>query len=48
MGGQRAAAGAVRTYIANQEKHHRVKSFREELIEMVKKAGIQYEQKYLD
>lgn len=39
---------AVRHYIANQEEHHRVKSFREELIEMLNKAGVEYDPKYLD
>jgi putative transposase len=39
---------AVRHYIANQEEHHRVKSFREELIEMLNKAGIEYDAQYLD
>jgi hypothetical protein len=34
------ARDAVKSYIANQEEHHRVKSFREELIEMLKRAGI--------
>jgi putative transposase len=40
--------GAVRKYIANQEEHHRVKPFRDELVEMLEKAGIKYEPKYLD
>jgi REP element-mobilizing transposase RayT len=40
--------GAVRKYIANQEEHHRVKSFREELIELLGRAGIEYDAKYLD
>ena len=39
---------AVRHYIANQEEHHRVKTFREELIEMLKKAEIEYDARYLD
>ena len=39
---------AVKHYIANQEEHHRVKSFREELVEMLAKAGIEYDAKYLD
>ena len=39
---------AVRHYIANQEEHHRVKSFREELVAMLNKAGIEYDPKYLD
>ena len=39
---------AVKHYIANQEEHHRVKSFREELVEMLNKAGVEYDPKYLD
>jgi putative transposase len=39
---------AVRQYIARQEEHHRTKSFREELVEMLNKAGIEYDPKYLD
>ncbi len=42
------AREAVRSYIANQEEHHRVKSFRLELVEMLEKAGIEYDPKYLD
>lgn len=39
---------AVKEYIANQEEHHRVKSFREELVEMLNKAGVEYDPQYLD
>lgn len=39
---------AVRNYIANQEAHHRLTPFREELIVMLEKAGVEYDQKYLD
>ena len=39
---------AVQNYIANQEEHHRTKSFREELISMLEQAGIEYDPKYLD
>jgi putative transposase len=39
---------AVQHYIDSQEEHHRVKSFREELIEMLAKAGIEYDPQYLD
>jgi REP element-mobilizing transposase RayT len=39
---------AVRKYIANQEKHHRARSFREELVSMLEMAGIEYDPKYLD
>ena len=42
------ACEAVRTYIAHQDQHHRVKSFREELVEMLNKSGIDYDPKYLD
>jgi putative transposase len=38
----------VKHYIANQDEHHRVKSFREELVETLDKAGIEYDPQYLD
>jgi REP element-mobilizing transposase RayT len=38
----------VKHYIANQEEHHRVKSFRDELMEMLNKAEIEYDPQYLD
>lgn len=38
----------VRKYIANQARHHRVMSFREELVEFLNKAGVKYEDRYLD
>jgi putative transposase len=42
------ARDAVIKYIANQEEHHRQHSFREELIELLERAGIEYDPKYLD
>jgi putative transposase len=39
---------AVRHYISHQEEHHRVRSCREELVEMLNKAGVQYDPRYLD
>ena len=39
---------AVRKYISNQEEHHRLRSFREELVEFLEKAGVEYDQRYLD
>lgn len=39
---------AVRQYISTQEEHHRVRPFREELVAMLRKAGIEYDPKYLD
>jgi len=42
-----SALSAVTRYIDNQEEHHRVKSFHEELIEMLNKAGVDYNPAYL-
>jgi REP element-mobilizing transposase RayT len=42
------ARADVKRYIANQEEHHRTKTFREELIEMLQRAGVEYDPKYLD
>lgn len=42
------ARPAVKKYIANQEEHHRRKSFKEELISMLEQAGIEYDPRYLD
>ena len=33
---------AVRKYISSQEEHHRLKSFREEFVELLEKAGVEY------
>ncbi len=38
----------VQKYIANQEEHHRKKTFREEFVMMLKQAGIEFEEKWLD
>jgi putative transposase len=37
----------VRRYILNQEEHHRHKSFQDEYIEMLKLAGIEYDERYV-
>jgi len=42
------ALQAVKLYISNQDEHHRVKSVREELIEMLEKAGVEYDPQFLD
>jgi len=39
---------AVREYIANQEEHHRTKTFQEELVTFLKKAGVAYDERYLE
>ena len=43
-----SAREAVRQYIATQEEHHRTRTFREELVEFLKKSGIAFDPKYLD
>jgi putative transposase len=43
-----SARESVQRYIASQEEHHRVKSFREELVEFLEKSGVAYDPKYLD
>ena len=42
-----SARSAVLKYIGNQREHHRVKSYREELIEMLQKAEVECDPKYL-
>ena len=42
-----SATDAVRHYIANQETHHAKSSYMDELKELLGKAGIAYEEKYL-
>ena len=37
----------VRRYIQNQESHHRRTSFKEELIELLQRHGIEYDERYL-
>ena len=37
----------VYRYIENQENHHKIKTFREEYIEMLKKFEVEYDEKYI-
>jgi REP element-mobilizing transposase RayT len=37
----------VRHYIANQEEHHRKKTFQEEYVELLKRNGVAYDERYL-
>ncbi|NNC88987.1 MAG: IS200/IS605 family transposase [Akkermansiaceae bacterium] len=39
---------SAREYVANQEEHHRKKSFREELVEFLERAGVEFDPRYLD
>ncbi len=42
------ARPGVQQYIANQEEHHRARSSRDELLEMLAKAGIEYDPQYFE
>jgi REP element-mobilizing transposase RayT len=42
------ARDPVKLYIGNQAEHHRVKPFREELIEMLRLAEVEFEERFLD
>jgi len=42
------ARDAVKSYIAHQEEHHRATTYQDELIEMLRMAGIDYDPRYLD
>ena len=42
------ARDAVRSYIGSQREHHRSQTFKEELIELLERAGVEYDPKYLD
>ncbi|HOF17634.1 MAG TPA: transposase [Phycisphaerae bacterium] len=39
--------GAVKSYIARQEEHHRKRSFEEELVALLEKHGLEYDRKYV-
>ncbi|HEY8962004.1 MAG TPA: IS200/IS605 family transposase [Luteolibacter sp.] len=43
-----SAAPAVREYIARQAEHHRHRTFRDELIEFLRKTGVAFDERYLD
>jgi putative transposase len=34
-------------YVKNQQEHHRVKTYREEVIELLKEHGIEFDERYL-
>ena len=38
---------SVRKYIENQEKHHARRSFRDELVSLLQKHGIEFDERYL-
>ncbi len=45
--GSPSATESVRSYIANQEQHHKKQSFVEELKDLLERAGVEYDEKYL-
>ena len=38
---------AVHKYILNQQEHHKKETFQEELLRILKKCGVQYDEQYL-
>ncbi|VAX42358.1 hypothetical protein MNBD_PLANCTO03-1281 [hydrothermal vent metagenome] len=42
------AVEAVKRYLAKQKEHHKTMSFREELIEFLRRYQMPYDERYLD
>lgn len=40
-------AATVRRYIANQAEHHRKRTFREELFEILERHGVEFDERYV-
>lgn len=38
---------AVRTYLAHQAEHHRTMTFREELVALLQRHGVEYDERYI-
>ncbi len=38
---------AVRRYIEQQEEHHRTRTFREEYLEMLRRSGVEFDERYV-
>ena len=43
-----SAVADVRAYVLNQEEHHHIRSFREELVIMLQRSGVVFDPRYLD
>jgi putative transposase len=39
--------GAVKRYLANQEKHHRKRSYRDEFRELLRRHGLEWDERYV-
>jgi hypothetical protein len=37
----------VREYIARQEEHHQERTYQEEYLELLKRSGVDYDERYL-
>jgi REP element-mobilizing transposase RayT len=37
----------VKNYIARQEEHHRKKTFKEEYVELLRRSGVEFDERYL-
>jgi putative transposase len=42
-----SALGGLRKYIAQQKMHHRIKTFQEEYLELLRENGIEFDERYL-
>ena len=42
-----SAVPAVKRYLAEQEEHHRTRTFQEEFVEFLRRHGIDYDERYL-
>jgi len=38
---------AVRRYIEQQAEHHRTRTFREEYLELVRRSGVEFDERYV-
>jgi len=38
----------VKAYIARQEEHHQRRSFREEYLDLLRKSGVEFDERYVD
>lgn len=43
----RSSTEAVREYIRNQAEHHRRTSFKEEFVALLRKHGVEYDERYI-
>jgi len=39
--------GAVRRYIEQQDEHHRTRTFREEYLELLRRSGVEFDERYV-